>query len=114
MLDDALDYEADPETTGKNLGDDLAEGKPTLPLIHIIHHGDSEHAAYVRAEVRKHDEHDIEAIRKIIQDSNSIAYTKNLAKSYVEKSIACLDTLPDSPEKEALIALSKLAGDRTA
>ncbi len=113
MLDDALDYDANPEETGKNLGDDLAEGKPTLPLIYILNHGTTEQASLVRQAINQ-DHQNIDEVQAIIKTTGAIEYTKQLASRYVQRSIADLSALPASPARDALAALAKLAGNRAS
>ncbi|OGT30380.1 MAG: octaprenyl diphosphate synthase [Gammaproteobacteria bacterium RIFCSPHIGHO2_12_FULL_35_23] len=113
MMDDALDYDADPKETGKNLGDDLAEGKPTLPLIYILHSGNSKQVETVRKALKtQYSTHDVTAIKAIIDETGAIEYTRRLAKVYVQRSIDSLTILSPSPARDALIALAEIAGDR--
>jgi octaprenyl-diphosphate synthase len=114
MLDDALDYDANPEETGKNLGDDLAEGKPTLPLIQALKTGSAEQAEVIRQAIKEGEDSNIDAIKTILDETKAIDYTKQLAESFVEKSVSNLNCLTDGPEKEALIALAKLSSKRSS
>lgn len=112
MLDDALDYDADPEITGKNLGDDLTEGKPTLPLIYTLEHGKEEAKTLIKHALKHPEEADIAEISQAIQFTGAIDYTKKQAQKYVQEAIEHLNALPDSFAREALAMLAKLAGDR--
>lgn len=112
MLDDALDYDADPEITGKNLGDDLAEGKPTLPLIYTLQNGSSAAKALIKAALKTPEQADIHAISLAIKETGAIEYTHQQAQIYVQRAIDSLAILPASPAHEALITLAKLAGNR--
>jgi octaprenyl-diphosphate synthase len=113
LVDDLLDYRGDATTLGKNVGDDLAEGKPTLPLIYTMREGTPEQASLVRQAIQKGGIEDLERIREAVEASGSLDYTAQLARDYAERAIACLDVLPASPHKDALIELSRFAVART-
>jgi octaprenyl-diphosphate synthase len=113
LIDDALDYSASSEELGKNIGDDLAEGKPTLPLIHVINHGTPEQAALVREALEQGGRERIEDIKQAIESAGAIAYTSRSAQAEADKAIAALSVLQDSPYKEALTALARFAVQRS-
>ncbi len=113
LVDDLLDYKGDAETLGKNVGDDLAEGKPTLPLIYTMREGTPEQAALVRQAIQKGGIEDLESIRVAVEASGSLDYTANLARDYVARAIKCLDALPASEYRDALVELSEFAVART-
>ena len=113
LIDDALDYSATSEELGKNIGDDLAEGKPTLPLIHAINHGNAEQAALVREALEQGGLERIEEIKAAIESVGAIAYTARAAQAEADKAIGKLEILPDSPYKEALISLAHFAVQRS-
>jgi len=113
LIDDALDYSASSEELGKNIGDDLAEGKPTLPLIHVINHGTPEQAALVREALERGGRDRIDEIKQAIESAGAIAYTSRSAQAEADKAIAALSVLPDSPYKEALTALAHFAVQRS-
>lgn len=81
LVDDLLDYRGDSETLGKNVGDDLAEGKPTLPLIYTMREGNAEQASLVRKAIQQGGSEDLEAIRVAVEASGSLDYTANLAQA---------------------------------
>ncbi|WP_341502963.1 octaprenyl diphosphate synthase [Gallaecimonas sp. GXIMD4217] len=113
LIDDLLDYDADAAELGKNLGDDLAEGKPTLPLLHAMSHGSEEQAALIRSAIEKGDGRELlEPILAAMQQHGSLDYTYRRAVEESEKAIAALAVLPDSPYKEALAALARIAVER--
>ncbi len=112
LVDDALDYTGDTAELGKNLGDDLAEGKPTLPLIYLIHNGTPEQAALVHDAINNGHGEQLEAISAAIKASDAIDYTLKAAELEVAKAIATLDCLPDSLYKEALTGLAQFAVER--
>jgi len=113
LVDDLLDYRGDAETLGKNVGDDLAEGKPTLPLIYTMREGNAEQAALVRQAIQKGGIEDLERIRVAVEDCGALDYTARLARDYVAKAIAQLEVLPASQYRDALIELSEFAVART-
>ena len=113
LVDDVLDYSASSEELGKNIGDDLAEGKPTLPLIYTINHGSPEQAALVREAVEQGGIDRIEEIREAIESVGAIAYTARSAREEADRAIAALSVIEDSPYKEALIALANYSVERS-
>jgi octaprenyl-diphosphate synthase len=113
LVDDLLDYKGDAETLGKNVGDDLAEGKPTLPLIYTMREGTAEQAALVRQAIQKGGIEDLESIRIAVEASGSLEYTAQLARDYVARAIKCLEALPASEYRDALVELSEFAVART-
>jgi octaprenyl-diphosphate synthase len=113
LVDDVLDYSASSEELGKNIGDDLAEGKPTLPLIYTINRGSTEQAALVREAVEQGGIEKIEEIRQAIESVGAIAYTARTAREEADRAIAALSVIEDSPYKEALIALADYSVERS-
>lgn len=113
LIDDALDYSSSSEDIGKNIGDDLSEGKTTLPLIHAIRQGSKEQAQIIRDVVREGGLARIDEVMGIIESTQSIAYTHQLAQEEANKAIECLVCLADSPYREAMIELANFAVDRT-
>lgn len=109
LVDDMLDYMGDADTMGKNIGDDLAEGKPTLPLIYAMQHGTQEERELIRKSIRNGDTSHLDEICKAVVRSGALAYTENAAKTCFERACKSLDILPNSIYKEALLGLAKLA-----
>jgi octaprenyl-diphosphate synthase len=112
LVDDVLDYQSDPETRGKNLGDDLAEGKPTLPLIHALRHGNAEVTALIRAAIRDGGRDRLEAILAAIESTGGLAYTARLAQAEAGQALAALAALPETPFRHGLAALARFAVER--
>ncbi|MEZ8095156.1 octaprenyl diphosphate synthase [Photobacterium swingsii] len=114
LIDDVLDYIADGKEMGKNVGDDLAEGKPTLPLLHAMHNSSNEQeAAMIREAIEKANGMDkLDAILACMHQAGSLEYTQQRAEEEADKAIAALSPLPESPYKEALVALAHLAVKR--
>ncbi len=113
LIDDVLDYSADASETGKNIGDDLAEGKPTLPLIYVLRKGTPEQVAVVRKAIEHGGRDDIEAVQKAIESVGAIAYTAQSARSAADQAMQALQPLPASPYKDALYALAEFSVSRT-
>lgn len=113
LVDDLLDYRGDAETLGKNVGDDLAEGKPTLPLIYTMREGTPEQAALVRQAIQKGGIEDLERIREAVDASGALDYTARLAREYAERAIECLQELPDSEHRQAMEELTRFSVART-
>ncbi|WP_197485976.1 polyprenyl synthetase family protein, partial [Oleiphilus sp. HI0061] len=112
LVDDMLDYIGDAETMGKNVGDDLAEGKPTLPLIYTMKNGSEEERVLIRKAIRNGDASQLDAICIAVQNSGALDYTKKQADLAYQKACDCLGILPGSVYKEALAGLAKLAVQR--
>jgi len=113
LVDDVLDYVGDAKELGKNVGDDLAEGKPTLPLIYAMQHAHPEQIQLIRQAIRKSGTEDLEQIIEIVQQCGAIDYTNNLAREHVAKAKQAIAILDDSPAKQALAGLADLAVERT-
>jgi octaprenyl-diphosphate synthase len=109
LIDDVLDYQSDPATRGKNLGDDLAEGKPTLPLIYALRHSAPEQASVIRDIIKNGAREGLEGIMHTIESSGGLEYTARLAQSEADQALASLAALPDSPYRDALAALVRFA-----
>lgn len=114
LIDDALDYQGDPEQMGKNIGDDLSEGKPTLPLIYVMNEGSQAEAEQVSKALREKDSSAIGQIITIVSASGALEYTRQIAKSHSDKAKTALESLPDSDYKQALFRLSELAISRNS
>lgn len=102
LVDDALDYTGDAATLGKNVGDDLAEGKPTLPLIYAMRTGTLEQAAIIEQAIREGDASQLPNILKVVTATGAMEYTLNAARTAVDEAVALLDCLPESPFRTAM------------
>lgn len=107
IIDDVLDYSGHPDEIGKNVGDDLAEGKPTLPLIYLMQQGSEAVAADVRAALQNADRSYFEKIYGYVKNSDALAYAAAEAAKAVEQAVACLDTLPDNEVTRAMRTLAQ-------
>lgn len=113
LIDDVLDYQADVAELGKNIGDDLAEGKPTLPLLHALKHGNTEqqqliHSAIVDGNGLAH----LEAILAAMQQTGAFDYTRKKAEQESQMAKDAIAFLPESAYKQALITLADIAVER--
>jgi octaprenyl-diphosphate synthase len=113
LVDDALDYRADREELGKNLGDDLAEGKPTLPLIYAMAHSSIEDTARLRIAVENGGLEELDAVTRTIESSGGLEYTARLAQREKDLAIEALGRLPESAYRQALQALAEFAVGRS-
>ncbi len=112
LIDDVLDYNGDSAEMGKNIGDDLAEGKPTLPLIYTLQFGDSHDAELVRRAISEKNASDMPRIIEIVQSNGALQYTEQAAIREVESALGCLDALPASRYRDELAALAHFAVKR--
>lgn len=106
LIDDALDYGRNNPALGKNVGDDLAEGKPTLPLIHAMRSGNPEQRKLLRDAVEQGDHTQIDVVVDTIESTGSIAYTARQAEAEAALAKKAVVSLPDSPYKQALVDLT--------
>ena len=114
LIDDALDYSGDEATIGKQLGDDLAEGKPTLPLIHVMRNGSESEVEVVRRAISEGGRELISEVTSAIASTGAIAYTSRLAMDEALKARAALDALPASAYRDALTGLADYAVSRVS
>lgn len=114
LIDDVLDYEADPKQTGKDLGNDWMEGKMTLPLIYALQHGNTEQVATLIQAIQQadHPPQIFDVILNILQDTGGLQAGKAMATAEIDKAKAALLPLPDSAYKEALMQLAAFVLDR--
>jgi octaprenyl-diphosphate synthase len=112
LIDDVLDYSGNAAEIGKNVGDDLREGKPTLPLIHLMQNGTPEQRALVRACIETGDELHFDAVLKAVTESGALEYTHQQATAAARKAEAAIVGLPASEFKNSLLNLCAFAVDR--
>lgn len=112
IIDDVLDYSSDEAELGKHLGDDLAEGKPTLPLIYAMQHGTAEQAARVRQAIENGGRDDFVIVHEIIQQTGALELSRQSAVAEAELAAQHLNRLPPSIFKNALLELSSFAVQR--
>ena len=113
LIDDVLDYSATSAEMGKNVGDDLAEGKPTLPLIYALKHANPSQEQILREAIIKGGKDIIDDVITTIKSTKAIEYTAEVAKHEADLAINALADLPESPYTEALHTLAKFSVDRS-
>ncbi|MBQ5947133.1 octaprenyl diphosphate synthase [Massilia sp. ST3] len=112
LIDDVLDYAGDAAEIGKNVGDDLREGKPTLPLIWLMEHGSSEERELVRTCIEQGDEQHFDAVLAAVTSSGALAYTRTQAEQAAQRAARAIEALPDTEYKRSLLQLCSFAVDR--
>jgi octaprenyl-diphosphate synthase len=113
LVDDLLDYSQSSEDIGKNIGDDLAEGKPTLPLIYAMKHGNEQQAALIQTAIEQGERDKINEVIDIIEQTGAIAYTSQAARNEAEQAKSALNIIEDSEYKAALMSLADFAVERS-
>ena len=112
LIDDCLDYQADAGTTGKNLGDDLAEGKATLPVIIALQRADTAGRERLRKAISSGGREHLQDVIAMIEASDAITYTARRAAACADQARACIAHLADGPHKQAMLELALFAADR--
>jgi octaprenyl-diphosphate synthase len=112
LIDDVLDYAGDAAEIGKNVGDDLREGKPTLPLIYLMEHGTSDQRELVRTCIEQGDEQHFDAVLAAVTSSGALDYTRREAETAARRAAESIADLPDSIYKDRLLQLCRFAVDR--
>ena len=113
LIDDLLDYQSSSEEMGKNAGDDLAEGKPTLPLIEAMRRGTTEQADLIKTAIENGEIEKLDAILEIVRQTGALNYTQDTAQSESEAAITAIAPLPESEYKDALINLANFSISRS-
>ncbi len=113
LIDDVLDYSASSEEIGKNVGDDLAEGKPTMPLIYAMHNGTAAQTTEIRKAIEEGGLERIDKVCAAIESTGAIDYTARCAQIEADKAIEALSIIPASNYKDALSFLARFAVNRT-
>lgn len=112
LMDDILDYTADAEAMGKNVGDDLAEGKPTLPLINAIQRSEGDDKALLVNAITNSSRDNLESVLAIIEKTGSLAYTARIAREQAKLAQDALQVVPESKYKDALLSLAEFSIER--
>jgi octaprenyl-diphosphate synthase len=113
LVDDVLDYSGDLTQTGKNLGDDLAEGKPTLPLIYVMAHGNPAQAQEVRSAIEHGGLENFDAILAAVRDTGALDYVLRVARAEADAADAAIAGIADSKYRQCLLQLSRFAVERS-
>lgn len=109
LIDDVLDYSGDERATGKHLGDDLAEGKPTLPLIHVMRNGSPDAAAAVRRAIESGGREEFVAILDAVRATGALDEARRCATAEVRAAVDALDAVPATKYKDSLLELASFA-----
>lgn len=112
MIDDVLDYEGDPATMGKNVGDDLTEGKPTLPLIYTLQTGTVQEQSLVRSAISEKSAERIDEVIIAVNRCGALEYTRQQAHNYHDQALTSLATLANSEARDALQRVTHLSVNR--
>lgn len=112
LIDDALDYTSTSDVMGKKIGDDLAEGKVTLPLLHALHHASPEQATHIQSAIQHGGRDELELILTAIHATQAIEYTHQVAQQHIAMAIKPLSILPESPAQQALHTLASFTSER--
>jgi octaprenyl-diphosphate synthase len=113
LVDDLLDYEGDPHALGKNVGDDLREGKPTLPLLVAMERAEASERALIRHAIEHGEVARLDDIVDIVRRTGALETTRDAARAEAEKARACLNVLPPSDARGALLELCSRSVDRS-
>ena len=112
LIDDVMDYSSNSKEMGKNVGDDLAEGKPTLPLIYAMQKGSAEQVALIKSAIEKGGYEKIDQVQVVIQLTDALLYTEEMAQKQAQLAINALACLPDSEYKTLLENIARLSVHR--
>ncbi len=112
LIDDVLDLSGNPEEIGKNLGDDLAEGKPTLPLLYAMKKGSDEQKNIIRAAIENGGLTELESVLNAVKETKALEYVRELAKEEIEKGEKLIQHITSSVYKDALLALTQFVTTR--
>ena len=113
LVDDLLDYRGSTAEIGKNIGDDLAEGKPTLPLIHAMRHGSPDQVALLRNALRRGEGLDLRGIARAVESTGGLTYTERAAEIEMARALEALSSIPHSQYREALEKLAEFSMTRS-
>lgn len=113
LIDDVLDLSGNSEDIGKSLGDDIAEGKPTLPLLYAMRHGDAKQSQLIRNAIEQGGLEDFSAIIQAVEQTGALDYVRNIAKQEAELACKAIQHLPSTPQHQALIQLAEFSVSRT-
>jgi len=112
LIDDVLDLTGDAQAIGKNLGDDIAEGKPTLPLLYAMRHGTKQQAELIRTAIEHGGEHNIQNVIDAVQQTDALKHVRELAQQEADLACQAIAHLADGPAKQRLIDLAEFSVER--
>jgi octaprenyl-diphosphate synthase len=114
LVDDLLDYDGDTRALGKNVGDDLREGKPTLPLLAALARGDAQEQALIRHAIEQGETARLNEIVAVVRRTGALEVARGVARAEAEEAQRCLQALPPSPSRDALLEFSLRSVDRSS
>ncbi|WP_395700421.1 octaprenyl diphosphate synthase [Aquabacterium sp.] len=114
LVDDLLDYEGDTSALGKNVGDDLREGKPTLPLLLAMQRGSSAQREMIRHAIEHGETERLPEVIAVVRETGALAATREAARAEADKARRCLQALPESEAKKALLELCVRSVERSS
>ena len=112
LIDDVLDLSGDAQAIGKNLGDDIAEGKPTLPLLYAMRHGNQQQAQLIRTAIEQGGEHNIQSVIDAVQQTDALQHVRILAQQEAHLACQAIAHFPVTPAKQRLIELAEFSVTR--
>jgi octaprenyl-diphosphate synthase len=112
LVDDVLDLDGDSQHIGKNLGDDLAEGKPTLPLLYAMRHGNEQQSAIIRKAIEQGGLDELQGVIQAVHETGALTHVLQLAKAEADASCAAIASLPESRFKQTMLDLAAFAVSR--
>jgi len=112
LIDDVLDLTGDAQAIGKNLGDDIAEGKPTLPLLYAMRHGTKQQAELIHTAIEHGGEHNIQNVIDAVQQTDALKHVRELAQQEADLACQAIAHLADGPAKQRLIDLAEFSVER--
>ena len=113
LIDDVLDLSGDTGNIGKNLGDDIAEGKPTLPLLYAMRKGNETQRTLIRKAIEQGGLEDFSAIIQAVKDTGALDYVRDVAKNEAELACQAIAQLPNNQYREAMVALADFSVSRS-
>lgn len=113
LIDDVLDLSGESEDIGKNLGDDIAEGKPTLPLLYAMRNGNEDQRKLIRRAIELGGLEDLTAVMKAVKDTGALDYVRSIAKQEAKRACQAISHLPKTSQHQSLIDLAEFAVSRT-
>jgi len=113
LIDDVLDLSGDSSDIGKNLGDDIAEGKPTLPLLYAMRKGNETQRTLIRKTIEQGGLEDFSAIIQAVKDTGALDYVRDVAKNEAELACRAIAHLPSNQYREAMVALAEFSVSRS-
>jgi octaprenyl-diphosphate synthase len=112
LIDDVLDLSGDPAQIGKKLGNDLAEGKPTLPLLYAIQHGTATEATLVKEAISQGDLTQMEAVMEVLTSTGALAYVRNVARKEADLACEAIAPFTQNQHQRALVELAEFSVTR--